>query len=146
MLAGGDILRKGECAKGFFYLPTVFADVSTKMRIAQDEIFGPTVAIIPVANLDEAIDVVNSTRYGLSSAIYTKDLGRAFKAMREMDTGIAYVNASTIGAEIHLPFGGVRQSGNGRREGGSTAIESFTEWKTFYIDFSGRLQRAQIDE
>lgn len=146
LLAGGDILRKGECAKGFFYLPTVLADVSTKMRVAQEEIFGPTVVIIPVADLDEAIDVVNSTRYGLSSAIYTKDLGKAFKAMREMDTGIAYVNACTIGAEVHLPFGGVRQSGNGRREGGSTAIDNFTEWKTLYIDFSGRLQRAQIDE
>ncbi|MBI2902975.1 MAG: aldehyde dehydrogenase family protein [Candidatus Methylomirabilis oxyfera] len=146
LLTGGEIYKKGECAKGFFYLPTVFADASSKMRIAQEEIFGPTVAIIPVADLDEAIDVVNSTRYGLSSAIYTRDIGRAFKAMREIEAGITYVNASTVGAEVHLPFGGVRQSGNGHREGGNAAIDAFTEWKTLYIDFSGRLQRAQIDE
>lgn len=146
LLTGGDIHRRGDCAKGFFYLPTVLADVSSKMRIAQEEIFGPTVAIIPVADLDEAIDVVNSTRYGLSSAIYTRDVGKAFKAMQEIEAGITYVNASTIGAEVHLPFGGLRHSGNGRREGGSPAIDNFTEWKTLYIDFSGRLQRAQIDE
>jgi aldehyde dehydrogenase (NAD+) len=146
LLTGGEIHKKGECAKGFFYLPTVFADVSTKMRIAQEEIFGPTVAILPAADLDEAIDVVNSTRYGLSSAIYTKDIARACRAVRDIEAGITYVNASTIGAEVHLPFGGVRRSGNGHREGGSTAIENFTEWKTVYIDFSGKLQKAQIEE
>jgi len=146
LLVGGDIHRRGDCAKGFFYLPTVFTDVSSKMRMAQEEIFGPVVGIIPVAGLEEAIDVANSTRYGLSSAIYTKDVGRAFNAMREIEAGITYVNASTIGAEVHLPFGGVRQSGNGHREGGSTAIDNFTEWKTLCIDFSGKLQRAQIDE
>ncbi len=146
LLTGGDIHRKGECAKGFFYLPTVFADVASKMKIAQEEIFGPTVVIIPVAELDGAIEVVNSTRYGLSSAIYTRDIGKAFKAMRDIEAGMTYVNAPTIGAEVHLPFGGVRQTGNGHREGGSTAVENFTEWKTVYIDFSGRLQKAQIDE
>lgn len=146
LLTGGEIYKKGECAKGFFYLPTVFGDASTKMRIAQEEIFGPTVAIIPVADLDEAIEVVNSTRYGLSSAIYTRDVGRAFRAMRDIEAGVTYVNASTVGAEVHLPFGGVRQTGNGHRDGGSTAIDNFTEWKTLYIDFSGRLQRAQIDD
>lgn len=146
LLTGGDIYRKGDCAKGFFYLPTVFADVSSKMRIAQEEIFGPAVAIIAVTEIEEAIAVANSTRYGLSSAIYTRDVAKAFKAMREIEAGITYVNAPTIGVEVHLPFGGVRQSGNGRREGGSTAIENFTEWKTLYIDFSGRLQKAQINE
>jgi aldehyde dehydrogenase (NAD+) len=146
LLTGGEMYKKGECAKGFFYLPTVFGDASTKMRIAQEEIFGPTVAILAVADLDEAIDVVNSTRYGLSSAIYTRDIGRACRAVRDIEAGLTYVNASTIGAEVHLPFGGVRRTGNGHREGGSTAIENFTEWKTVYIDFSGKLQKAQIDE
>ncbi|MBI5166603.1 MAG: aldehyde dehydrogenase family protein [candidate division NC10 bacterium] len=145
LLCGGGICREGECAKGFFYLPTAFAEVDSKMRIAQEEIFGPTVVIIPVDDLDEAIEVCNSTKYGLSSAIYTQDVNKAFIAMRDIYAGITYVNASTIGAEVHLPFGGVRQTGNGHREGGSTAIDIFTEWKTIYVDYSGRLQRATID-
>ena len=145
LLCGGQVYREGPASEGFFYLPTIFANVDPKMRIAQEEIFGPTVVIIPVKDLEDAIQVVNSTRYGLSSAIYTRDVNKAFVAMRDIYAGITYVNASTIGAEVHLPFGGVRQTGNGHREGGSTAIDIFTEWKTIYVDYSGRLQRATID-
>jgi len=145
LLCGGEIYREGECRKGFFYAPTVFADVSPKMRIAQEEIFGPTVAILPVAGLEEAIEAANSSRYGLSSAIYTRDINRAFRAIEALGAGITYVNASTIGAEVHLPFGGIRQTGNGFREGGRQVMDVFTEWKAVYIDYSGKLQRAQID-
>ena len=145
VLTGGYIYTEGECEKGFFYAPTIFADVSVDMRIAQEEIFGPCPAIIVVSSLQEAIDVANSTKFGLSSAIYTRDVNKAFIAMRDMEAGITYVNASTIGAEVHLPFGGVKQTGNGHREGGTTVLDIFTEWKTLYIDYSGRLQKAQID-
>lgn len=145
LLCGGEIYREGECKKGFFYTPTVFGDVSPKMRIAQEEIFGPTVALLPVTSLEEAIEVANSTRYGLSSAIYTRDIGKAFRAIELLGAGIIYVNASTIGAEVHLPFGGIRQTGNGHREGGRQVLDAFTEWKAVYIDYSGKLQRAQID-
>jgi aldehyde dehydrogenase (NAD+) len=145
LLCGGEIYREGECRKGFFYAPTVFADVSPKMRITQEEIFGPTVAILPVAGLEEAIEAANSSRYGLSSAIYTRDINRAFRAIEALGAGITYVNASTIGAEVHLPFGGIRQTGNGFREGGRQVMDVFTEWKAVYIDYSGKLQRAQID-
>lgn len=145
LLLGGEVHREGECKKGFFYLPTVFTDVKPTMRIAQEEIFGPTVVLIPVGSLEEAIEVVNGTKYGLSSAIYTRDVNKAFVAMRDLYTGITYVNASTIGAEVHLPFGGVKQTGSGHREGGTIVMDIFTEWKALYVDFSGRLQRAQID-
>jgi len=145
LLCGGEIYREGECKKGFFYTPTVFGDVSPKMRIAQEEIFGPTVALLAVTSLEEAIEVANSTRYGLSSAIYTRDIGKAFCAIELLGAGIIYVNASTIGAEVHLPFGGIRQTGNGHREGGRQVLDAFTEWKAVYIDYSGKLQRAQID-
>ncbi|MBI3325359.1 MAG: aldehyde dehydrogenase family protein [Nitrospinae bacterium] len=145
ILTGGYIYTDGECADGFFYAPTIFADVTVDMRIAQEEIFGPCPAIIAVSSLQEAIDVANSTKFGLSSAIYTRDVNKAFIALRDMEAGITYVNASTIGAEVHLPFGGVKQTGNGHREGGTTVLDIFTEWKTLYIDFSGRLQKAQID-
>ncbi len=145
ILTGGQIYTEGDCAKGFFYAPTVFADVTTDMRIAQEEIFGPCPAIIGVNSLEEAIDVANSTTYGLSSAIYTRDVNRAFIAMRDLEAGITYVNSSTIGAEVHLPFGGVKQTGNGHREGSQAVLDVFTEWKTLYIDYSGRLQKAQID-
>lgn len=145
LLCGGEISREGECRKGFFYTPTVFGDVSPKMRIAQEEIFGPTVSLAPVANLEEGIEAANSTRYGLSSAIYTRDINKAFRAIEMLGAGITYVNASTIGAEVHLPFGGIRQSGNGHREGGPQVMDVFTEWKAVYIDYSGKLQRAQID-
>jgi len=145
LLCGGEIYKEGDCKKGFFYTPTVFGDVAPKMRIAQEEIFGPTVTILPVAGLDEGIEVANAVRYGLSSAIYTRDINKAFRAIEELGAGITYVNASTTGAEVHLPFGGTRQTGNGHREGGRQVLDAFTEWKTVYIDYSGKLQRAQID-
>ena len=145
LLCGGEIYKEGECRKGFFYTPTLFADVSPKMRIAQEEIFGPTVVILSVGGLEEAIELANATRYGLSSAIYTRDINKAFRAIESLGAGITYVNASTIGAEVQLPFGGIRQTGNGHREGGRQALDVFTEWKSIYIDYSGKLQRAQID-
>jgi len=144
LMCGGEIAREGDLAGGWFYRPTVFADVEPKMRIAQEEIFGPTTCVIPCDNLDNAISIVNGIKFGLSSAIYTANVNRAFRAMRDIEAGIVYVNASTIGAEVHLPFGGIRQTGNGHREGGHV-LDVFTEWKSIYIDYSGRLQRAQID-
>jgi aldehyde dehydrogenase (NAD+) len=145
LLCGGEIYREGECKRGFFYMPTLFGEVSAKMRIAQEEIFGPTVALLPVASLEEAVAVANSTQYGLAAAIYTRDIGKAFRAIDLLEAGIIYANAPTIGAEVHLPFGGIRRTGNGHREGGRQVLDVFTEWKTVYIDYSGRLQRAQID-
>jgi aldehyde dehydrogenase (NAD+) len=115
------------------------------MRIAQEEIFGPVVSVIPCASFEEAIDIANGVPYGLSASIYTQDVNRAFAAMRDLDTGIFYVNAPTIGAEVHLPFGGTKNTGNGHREAGAAALDVFSEWKSIYVDFSGRLQRAQID-
>jgi acyl-CoA reductase-like NAD-dependent aldehyde dehydrogenase len=141
LLTGGEALE-GE---GFFYRPTVFADVDPRMRIAQEEIFGPTTALIPVGSFDEAIAAANSVEYGLSSSIFTRDVNRAFRAMRDLQTGITYVNAGTTGAEVHLPFGGVKATGNGHREAGQAALDVFTEWKSIYVDYSGKLQRAQID-
>jgi alpha-ketoglutaric semialdehyde dehydrogenase len=123
----------------------VFTDVTPSMRIATEEIFGPVVSVIPVKSLDEAIAIANDVPYGLSASIYTQDINRAFQAMRDLYTGIFYVNAPTIGAEVHLPFGGTKNTGNGHREAGVAALEVFSEWKSVYIDFSGRLQRAQID-
>ena len=145
VLTGGEPATEGALARGHFYRPTVFADVEPKMRIAREEIFGPSVAVLRAKNFDEAIEIANATNYGLSSAIYTRDIDRAFRAIEALATGIAYVNASTIGAEVQFPFGGVRQTGNGHREGGWTVLDIMTEWKTVYIDYSGRLQRAQID-
>ena len=142
---GGRILSGGVYDEGFFYQPTIFENVTSEMRIAQDEIFGPVVSVIKVDNLEEAIEVANNTRYGLSSSIYTNDIRTAFKAIARLEAGITYVNAPTIGAESHLPFGGVKETGNGVREGGIHGIEEFTDVKTVYIDYSGRLQRAQID-
>jgi len=130
---------------GYFFEPTIFTDVSSDMRIAQEEIFGPVLSIISTGSLDEAIDIANSVVYGLSSSIYTENFKNAFKAIEKLDTGITYINAPTIGAEIHLPFGGVKSTGNGTREAGTTAIEEFSEIKTVYFDYSGRLQKAQID-
>jgi aldehyde dehydrogenase (NAD+) len=145
VLTGGERLSEGDYAHGFFHQPTVFAEVRPEMRIAQEEIFGPVTAIIPVDSLDEAIAVANGVKYGLSSSIYTQNVNNAFRAMRDLDTGIVYVNAPTIGAEIHLPFGGTKATGNGHREGGTQSLDVFSEWKSLYIDFSGHLQRAQID-
>ena len=145
LLTGGEIAGDGDLEKGFYYRPTVFGDVDPAMRIAQEEIFGPTTALIPVENFDDAIRVANGIKYGLSSSIYTRDVNRAFRAMRDLATGITYVNAGTIGAEVHLPFGGTKDTGNGHREAGQAALDVFTEWKSIYVDYSGRLQRAQID-
>ncbi len=147
LLVGGEIPQGDGLSKGSFYSPTLFGDVRPDMRIAQEEIFGPVVSIISVGSLAEAIEVNNSVKYGLSSSIYTANVNRAFRAMRDITTGIMYINAGTIGAEVHLPFGGTRGTGNGHREGAVfAALDVFTEWKSIYIDYSGRLQRAQIDE
>jgi alpha-ketoglutaric semialdehyde dehydrogenase len=145
VVAGGNALTDGDYAKGFFHEPTVFADITPTMRIAQEEIFGPVTAVIRCKSFDEAIEIGNGVRYGLSSSIYTRDVNRAFAAMRDMYTGIFYVNAPTIGAEVHLPFGGVKETGNGHREAGVAGIDVFSEWKSIYVDYSGHLQRAQID-
>jgi alpha-ketoglutaric semialdehyde dehydrogenase len=145
LACGGHALTSGEHAKGFFHEPTVFADVHPNMRIAQEEIFGPVVSVIPCRSFDEAVEIGNGVQYGLSASIYTQDLNTAFTAMRDLYTGIFYVNAPTIGAEVHLPFGGTKATGNGHREAGTAALDVFSEWKSVYIDFSGRLQRAQID-
>jgi acyl-CoA reductase-like NAD-dependent aldehyde dehydrogenase len=144
-VAGGNALRDGDLAKGFFHEPTVFANVKPTMRIAQEEIFGPVTAVMRCGSLEEAISIGNGVRYGLSASIYTRDVNRAFAAMRDMETGIFYVNAPTIGAEVHLPFGGTKETGNGHREAGVAGIDGFTEWKSIYVDYSGHLQRAQID-
>ena len=130
-------------SKGFFYKPTLFKNVNKNMRIAQEEIFGPFISLIEVKNLNEAIDVSNSISYGLSSSIYTNDIKNAFVAIQKLEAGITYVNSSTIGAEVHLPFGGVKNTGNGTREAGIEGIHEFSETKTIYIDYSGRLQKAQ---
>ena len=145
LACGGHALTTGPYARGFFHEPTIFADVAPSMRIAQEEIFGPVVSVIPCRSFDEAVAIGNGVDYGLSASIYTQDINRAFAAMRDMYTGIFYVNAPTIGAEVHLPFGGTKATGNGHREAGTAALDVFSEWKSVYIDFSGRLQRAQID-
>ena len=145
LACGGDRLTSGPHAKGFFHEPTVFVDVDPKMRIAREEIFGPVVSVMKCRSIDEAIEIGNGVEYGLSAAIYTQDINRAFAAMRDLYTGIFYINAPTIGAEVHLPFGGTKNTGNGHREAGVAALEVFSEWKSCYIDFSGKLQRAQID-
>jgi alpha-ketoglutaric semialdehyde dehydrogenase len=145
LLAGGNRLNSGPYAKGWFHEPTIFGDCKPNMRIAQEEIFGPVVSVIPIGSLEEAIDVANGVAYGLSASIYTRNVNRAFEATRDLYTGIVYVNAPTIGAETHLPFGGTKQTGNGHREAAIAAIDFFTEWKTVYIDYSDKLQRAQID-
>src|SRR6476661_220509 len=145
LICGGHRLEKGDLQHGYFLEPTVFSDVDPKMRIAQEEIFGPVVSVIPCENFEDAILIANNIEYGLSSAIYTRDVNKAFSAMRDLYAGITYINAPTIGAEVHLPFGGVKATGNGHREGGIGAIDFYTEWKSVYVDYSDRLQRAQID-
>src|SRR5213595_615361 len=145
LLTGGEVASDGDLASGFFYRPTIFADVDPQMRIAQEEIFGPVTALIKVRDADEAIRVSNGIKYGLSSSIFTRDVNTAFRAMRDLEAGITYVNAGTIGAEVHLPFGGVKGTGNGHREAGQAALDVFTEWKSIYVDYSGKLQKAQID-
>ena len=145
LLMGGSIYQSGSCGNGFFFEPTIFDQVKPDMRIAQEEIFGPVLSIIEINSFEEAIEVLNGTAYGLSSSIYTQDVGRAFRAMRDIEAGITYINGPTIGAEVHLPFGGVKDTGNGHREAGTTVYDIFTEWKSVYVDYSGKLQKAQID-
>ncbi len=145
LAAGGHRLDSGAFARGWFHEPTIFLDVNPRMRIAQEEIFGPVVATIPFGSFDEAIEIANGVEYGLSSSIYTRNVNLAYRAQRDLETGIVYVNAPTIGAETHLPFGGIKNTGNGHRESGLAALDFYTEWKSLYIDYSDKLQRAQID-
>ena len=145
LIMGGQRATGGDLAHGHFFEPTIFSGVRPMDRIGQEEIFGPVLSVIPVADYAEAMTAVNQTRYGLSSSIFTRDVNQAFRAMRDFQTGIVYVNAGTTGAEVHLPFGGWKETGNGHREAGHAALDTFTEWKSIYVDFSGRLQRAQID-
>jgi alpha-ketoglutaric semialdehyde dehydrogenase len=145
LVCGGTVANQGDLAKGWFYEPTIFDNVKPTMRIAQEEIFGPVLSVIRTTSLEEAIGILNGTIYGLSSSVYTRDVNKAFAAIRDIQAGITYINVPTIGAEAHLPFGGVKQTGNGHREGGWAVYDFFTEWKSVYIDYSGRLQRAQID-
>ncbi|MDP6625906.1 MAG: aldehyde dehydrogenase family protein, partial [Nitrospinota bacterium] len=145
VILGGSFYKEGDCKKGFFYSPTIFTNVKPNMRIAQEEIFGPVVSVIEVKSFEESIEVLNNSRYGLSSSIYTNDVNKAFKAIRDIEAGITYINGPTIGAEVHLPFGGVKDTGNGHREAGKTVLDIFSEWKAVYIDYSGKLQKAQID-
>jgi aldehyde dehydrogenase (NAD+) len=145
LLAGGNRMTSGNLGEGYFWEPTVFGDAHGNMRIAQEEIFGPVVTLIPTDGLDEAVNISNEVAYGLSSAIYTRDVNKAFRAIRDINAGITYINAPTIGAEVHLPFGGTKATGNGHREGGIGAIDFYTQWKAIYVDYSDRLQRAQID-
>jgi aldehyde dehydrogenase (NAD+) len=146
LACGGERLTGQAQDRGFYFAPTVFTGVAPSMSLAREEIFGPVLSVLAAAGFDEALELANDTVYGLSSAIYTQDVNRAFRAARDLDAGITYVNSSTIGAETHLPFGGTRRTGNGHREGAAeTALEIFTEWKTVYVDWSGRLQKAQID-
>ncbi|MGA7445377.1 MAG: aldehyde dehydrogenase family protein, partial [Terriglobales bacterium] len=145
LVCGGNRLDKGIYEHGWFLEPTVFTDVDPKMRIAQEEIFGPVVSIIPCGGIEDAIAIANNIEYGLSSSLYTKDVNKAFAAVRDLDAGITYINAPTIGAEVHLPFGGVKATGNGHREGGIGAVDFYTEWKSVYVDYSDKLQKAQID-
>jgi aldehyde dehydrogenase (NAD+) len=145
LVLGGGRPSGNGLEHGHFFEPTIFTGVRPMDRIGQEEIFGPVLSVIPVAGYDEATTALNQTRYGLSSSIYTRDVNTAFRAMRDFETGIVYVNAGTTGAETHLPFGGWKETGNGHREAGHVALDTYTEWKSIYVDFSGRLQRAQID-
>jgi aldehyde dehydrogenase (NAD+) len=145
LVVGGHRAESGNLARGWFHEPTIFGDVDPAMRIAQEEIFGPVVAVIPFDSFDDALQIANDVSYGLSASIYTRNVNQAYRAMRDLETGIVYVNAPTIGAEIQLPFGGRKNTGNGHREAGTAAIDFYSEWKTLYIDYSDRLQRAQID-
>jgi alpha-ketoglutaric semialdehyde dehydrogenase len=145
LAVGGHRLEGGGYSHGWFHEPTVFIDCDPKMRICQEEIFGPVVSVIPFETFDEALAIANGVKYGLSAAIYTRNVNNAFRAQRDLETGIVYVNAPTIGAETHLPFGGIKNTGNGHRESGQAALDFYSEWKTIYVDYSDRLQRAQID-
>lgn len=145
LLAGGHVLSDGEYQHGYYFAPTLFDEVSPDMRVAREEIFGPVLCVLNIRSLEEAIALNNSSEYGLSTSLYTQDVMKAQRGMRDLRTGIVYINAGTIGSEVHLPFGGVRNTSNGHREAGQAALETFSEWKSIYVDYSGRLQRAQID-
>ncbi len=146
VLVGGEPATEGELAKGSFYRPTIFDNVMPNMRVAQEEIFGPSLSVLTADSLQDAIEINNRTNFGLSTSVYTSNVNGAFEAMRDVTTGLLYINAGTIGSEVQLPFGGTRGTGNGHREGGGPVVlDTFTEWKTIYVDYSGRLQRAQID-
>jgi aldehyde dehydrogenase (NAD+) len=145
LVCGGERATEGDLAKGCFYKPTIFADITPEHTIFMEEIFGPVLAVTKADSLEHAIELQNTTHYGLSSSIYTRNVNDAFTAIRDIEAGITYINAPTIGAEAHMPFGGVKGTGNGHREGGWTVFDIFTEWKTVYVDFSDKLQRAQID-
>ncbi|MFF5994143.1 aldehyde dehydrogenase family protein [Lysinibacillus sp. KU-BSD001] len=145
LVRGGNILTEPPYDKGVYFEPTLFTDVRPDMIIAQEEIFGPVISIIEVGSLEEAIEVNNGVKFGLSSSIFSQDVNTIFKAQHLLDTGIVYVNAGTTGAEIHLPFGGTKGTGNGHRDSGQAALDVYTEWKSIYVDYSGKLQRAQID-
>ena len=142
---GGQRATGGALDNGFFFQPTIFSGVTAGMRIEQEEIFGPVLSVIKVKDAAEAFRVNNGVQYGLSSSVYTSNVNVAFQALQELDNGITYINAPTIGAEAHLPFGGVKATGNGHREGGWEVYEFYSETKVGYVDFSGALQRAQID-
>ena len=146
VLVGGEPAMDGELARGAFYKPTIFDNVTPTMRVAQEEIFGPSLSVLKTGSIEEAIQINNSTNFGLSTSVYTTNVNAAFEAMRDVTTGLLYINAGTIGSEVQLPFGGTRGTGNGHREGGGPVVlDTFTEWKSIYVDYSGRLQRAQID-
>ena len=145
LLTGGEVATENGLDRGFFYRPTVFADVDPEMRIAQEEIFGPTTALIRASDVDEAIRIANGVKYGTPSTIFKRDVNNAYHAIRDLKTGITYLNAGTTGAEVHLPYGGTTDTGNGHREAGQAALDFYTEWKSIYVDYSGKLQRAQID-
>ena len=145
LVTGGERASGSGLEHGHFFQPTIFTGVAPMAMIAQDEIFGPVLSVVPVDGYDEAMTAANEVRYGLSASIFTRDVNAAFRAMRDFETGIVYVNAGTTGAETHLPFGGWKNTGNGHREAGHVALDTFTEWKAVYVDYSGRLQRAQID-
>jgi alpha-ketoglutaric semialdehyde dehydrogenase len=145
LVIGGEPARDGDLAKGSFFQPTIFTEVKADARIAQEEIFGPVTSVIPVDTWEEAVQVVNGVKYGLSTSLFTRDINLAFRSIRDFDSGLGYVNHGTIGAEAHLPFGGTKATGNGHREVGQAALDFFSEWKSVYIDYSGKLQRAQID-
>jgi aldehyde dehydrogenase (NAD+) len=144
-VTGGSRATHGELAAGHFFEPTIFDQVQPGSRLEQEEIFGPLLSVVRVPDYETAVEVARGVRYGLSSSIFTRDTNTAFRAMRDFDTGIVYINAGTIGAETHLPFGGTKATGNGHREAGHAALDTYTEWKAVYVDYSGRLQRAQID-
>ena len=145
LVVGGRPARDGALARGSFFEPTIFTEVKPDARIAQEEIFGPVASVIPVDTWEETVEVVNSVKYGLSTSMFTRDVNLAFRSIRDFDSGLGYVNHGTIGAEAHLPFGGTKATGNGHREVGQAALDFFSEWKSVYIDYSGKLQRAQID-